>query len=230
VAKQVEMPSISFIVARSYPDHVIGCENKLPWHLRSDLRRFRQTTTGHVVIMGSKTYNSIGHPLPNRTSIVLTRDPPTNDGPIGVTDNFAWASSRESALFLADLFSIATGKADFFVIGGQEIYNLFFADDLINKVYLTEVFASVTGDAYFAHKFPKEKWKLTHEEEVPAGEHDEFPSRFMIYERRERRNRSRWLSAFYSDQLSKTEWLANYLKEHQPTINKYEQKHQFELL
>ncbi len=229
VAKHVQMPSISFIVARSYPGFVIGCDNKLPWHLRSDLRRFREITSGHVVIMGNKTYTSIGHPLPNRMNIILSRDSRTNEGPIAVNEQFVWASNRESALYLADLFSIILGKSDFFVIGGQEIFKLFLDDDLINKVYLTDVFATVVGDAFFEYKFLKEKWKLTHEQDFPANEGDDYPYRFSIYERRIRQHRQRWLSAFYTDKLSKIAWIEQYLRNHKKEINYYERKHQLEL-
>ncbi|MDR3408033.1 MAG: dihydrofolate reductase [Methylovirgula sp.] len=229
MAKYVEMPSISFIVARSYPGCVIGCDNKLPWHLRSDLRRFREITTGHVVIMGSKTFASIGRPLPNRANVVLSNEVRSNDGPIVADGPLFWASNREAALYLADLVSIANEKIDFFVIGGERIYSLFLDADLINKVYLTEVFADVAGDAYFRYKFARDKWRLLHEEDLSASEHDDYGSRFLIYERKERRNRLRWLSEFYTDKLSKTEWVSQYLKEHRREINSYEQAHQLEL-
>lgn len=229
MAKYVEMPSISFVVARSYPGGVIGCDNKLPWHLRSDLRRFREITTGHVVIMGSKTFASIGRPLPNRTNVVLSNEIKSNDGPIVAVGPLLWASNREAALYLADLVSIANEKSDFFVIGGETIYNLFLQADLINKVYLTEVFADVQGDAYFKYKFAREKWRLLHEEDFSASDQDDFGSRFLIFERRERRYRRRWLSEFYTDQLSKTEWVSQYLKDHRKEIISYEEAHQIDL-
>eukprot|EP01035_Chromulina_nebulosa_P065198 gene65198-89207_t len=70
------MPSIASVVARSYPDHIIRIDNSLPWHLKTDLRLFKQRTQGHAVIMGRKTFESIGKPLPNRTNIILSRSEP----------------------------------------------------------------------------------------------------------------------------------------------------------
>jgi dihydrofolate reductase len=153
----------------------------------------------------------------------------TNHGPIVVDDPIFWASNREAALYLADLISIASGKMDFFVMGGQEIYNLFLDRDIINKVYLTEVFSDVPGDAFFKYRFSKDKWRLIQEDDFSANEHDDYSSRFLVYERRERKHRQRWLSAFYTDQLSKTEWVKQYLREHQKEVSSYEEAHQFEL-
>src|ERR1700690_3217865 len=94
MSKHARMPSISTIVARSYPGNVIGYRNALPWRLRTDLRRFREITTGHVVIMGRKTFISIGKPLANRTNIVLTKSPIfLNDTEISINDEtqLCWA-------------------------------------------------------------------------------------------------------------------------------------------
>lgn len=228
MAQHVVMPSISFVVARSYPGCVIGCENKLPWHLKTDLQRFRRITTGHAVIMGSKTFSSIGRPLPNRTNIILSRENRANDGPIAVDDQIFWANSREAALYLADLITISREQENFFVIGGQEIYKIFFSSDLINKVYLTEVFANVQGDAFFSEKFPKRKWKTVEEGTFKQGDDDEYSSRFVVYERRQRRYRARFLSSFYKDVYSKNAWIESYLKTHEKNIRAYEESHQME--
>lgn len=229
MAKYVEMPSISFIVARSYPGEVIGCDNGLPWRLRSDLQRFKRITSDHVVIMGSKTFESIGRPLPNRTNVVLSNTMRSNDGPVIVEGPLLWAADRDTALFLADLVSITRGKSSFFVIGGETIYKLFLDQDLINRVYLTEVFAHVQGDAFFKYKFTRNKWRLLHEEDFSANDYDQYNSRFLIYERKQRKNRERWLSAFFTDKLSKIEWVKQYLSEHQREVSSYEESHQFEL-
>lgn len=179
--------------------------------------------------MGSKTFASIGRPLPDRANVILSHDMKANDGPIVAEDRLLWAASPEAALYLADLISITCGKASFFVMGGQEIYQLFIDKDVINKVYLTEVFADVRGDAFFIHKFSRDKWRLTEEQDFSANEHDEYNSRFLIYERRQRRPRGRWLSDFYTDRLSKIEWVEQYLRQHQVEVNSYEQAHQIEL-
>ena len=218
------------MIARSEPGGVIGCNNKLPWHLRSDLQRFRKITTNHAVIMGKNTFNSIGRALPNRTNIVLSRElRANNDGPIVVGDQIFWAGGRDAALYLADLISISSGKESFFVIGGQEIYKLFFDSDLINRVYLTEVLANVRGDAFFRRGFPKRKWNIIEKTENLSCDGDEYDSRFIIYERRKRRNRERILSSFYTDALSKNKWIEEYLRTHGKKITGYEETHQAEL-
>jgi dihydrofolate reductase len=230
MVRRIIMPSISLMIARSEPGGVIGCNNKLPWRLRSDLQRFRKITTNHAVIMGKKTFNSIGSALPNRTNIVLSRElRANNDCHIVAGDQIFWAAGPDAALYLADLISISSGKESFFVIGGQEIYKLFFDGDLINRVYLTEVLANVRGDAFFLHKFPKLKWNMIEKTEYLACNGDEYNSRFIIYERKERRNRERILSSFYTDALSKNKWVEAYLRTHGKKITGYEETHQAEL-
>lgn len=179
--------------------------------------------------MGNKTFLSIGRPLPNRTNIILSHERRPNEGPIQFDDPLLWAGNREAALYLADLISITSEKSDFFVIGGQEIYRLFLEDDLINKVYLTEVFAKVRGDAFFDYKFTKEKWRLALEQDFSANDQDDYSSRFMIYERRERKYRRRWLSGFFTDKLSRTSWVEQYLRAHQREVASYENTHQLEM-
>src|SRR5277367_244237 len=140
MSNRVRLPSISFIVARSYPGNVIGYKNRLPWHLKSDLRRFRQITTGHAIILGRATFDSIGRVLPNRTNVVLSKNPRhANVEGLAIDEetNLYWTSTREDALHYADLVSIIRGKHDIFIIGGQTMYTLF--HDLVNKVYLTQV-------------------------------------------------------------------------------------------
>src|SRR5277367_4878327 len=115
------MPSISFIVARSFPGKVIGYKNALPWHLGTDLKRFREITTNHVIIMGNKTHVSIGRLLPRRANIVLTRaSAVTNFSEIDVDSEtqLVHVNQLEEALFIADIISICKGMKDIFIIGG----------------------------------------------------------------------------------------------------------------
>src|SRR5664279_4827418 len=137
---RIRLPSISYVVARSSPEDIIGCDNKLPWHLRSDLKRFKEITSNHVIIMGRLTHESIGKPLPNRISIVLTREPTFDQRNSFWNFNdttLLWANNRETALFLADVISIQKQQEEFFVIGGTYMFEIF--KDLFNRVYLTEV-------------------------------------------------------------------------------------------
>ncbi len=206
--RRVPMPSISFVVARSSPGHIIGCDNRLPWHLRTDLVRFKEITHGHVIIMGRKTHESIGRTLPGRTTIVISRRPsPVEPNPFQALQDTAllWAPDRENALFLADIISIGKGHTDFFVIGGGEIFEMFV--DLFHKVYLTEVLANVRGDAVFDFEFKYPYWQQTLENEIPPSAHDQYPSRFTVYEKRDKSTRFRMLPDFLTDAKLRREWI-----------------------
>ena len=164
------MPSATSVVARSYPDQIIGIENQLPWHLRTDLKHFKKRTQNHAIIMGRKTFQSIGKPLPNRLNIVLSRDENID------TKNLKWVTNRETALLIADQYCIANGQKEFFVIGGEKIYEIF--HQFVNKVFLTEVFAGpINGDAKFELEFPRKEWRYYQEKEFSKAEHDEYPFR-----------------------------------------------------
>jgi dihydrofolate reductase len=226
---RVRYPNISFITARSWPGDVIGRDNQLPWHLRTDLKRFRELTTGHAVIMGRKTFDSIGKILPNRVNIVMSRELSSNTDEkilVQAQDSLFFASDKDSALFAADLYSIVNEKNDIFIIGGENVYTTF--ENQVNVVHLTLVFAEVTGDAYFRMKFPQEKWRVREEIDFPKTDTDEFPSRYLLYERRKRHYRYRYLREFYTDQRSKHEWAAQFLATHRSTIERYEAQNQAE--
>lgn len=133
---------VSLVVAAS-ANEVIGRDGALPWYLPADLRRFRALTTGHVVVMGRLTYQSIldrlGHPLPDRTSIVVSST--LGDPGYG---NVLVAGSLPEALGLAEALAEAAGDDEFFVIGGESVYaGMLSAAD---RVYLTRLHEAVEGD------------------------------------------------------------------------------------
>lgn len=211
---RIRLPSISYIVARSFPGDVIGCENKLPWHLRSDLQRFKQLTLGHVLVMGRKTMISVGRPLPGRVNLVLSRTPEADlRNTFWQVDDtmLLWAKNVENAIFLADVISIAKDKSDFFVIGGSEMFSLF--NRFFNKVYLTQVFTNTPpqGDAFWNYTFDGRQWRTVQEQDFRAGAHDEYASRFTIYERRTKTVRYVDARDFYTEAETKQRWLAEYL-------------------
>lgn len=197
--KRVKLPSATSVVARSWPDHVIGIENRLPWHLGTDLKLFRKRTEGHAIIMGRKTYESIGRPLPRRENIVLSRSPFPNSSGV------RWAQNIETALLFADIFSICNFKKQFFVIGGENIYNSF--ERYINKVYLTEVFTRVNGDAKFSWGFPNEDWWSYKERDFPKSDSDDHPFRITTLVRRKPRHRYKTIERLLRDDAS----IANFL-------------------
>lgn len=151
---------ISLIAAVS-KNGVIGVNNKLPWDLPEDLERFKIITTGGVVIMGRKTYESIGKALPNRVNIVITRDKNFK------APNVLVVNSIESALFKAG------GQKDVFIIGGGEIYKQTMS--YVDRMYISEVDMEVEGDTLFP-TIDKNRWGLTKEEVFKGG-------RFLVYKK-----------------------------------------------
>ena len=131
---------ISLIVAVSR-NGAIGLNNQLPWYLPEDLKYFKSVTMGKPLIMGRKTFDSIGRPLPGRANIVLTRDPQwTSDGVEVV-------QSVEQALVAGEIACEAADVDEIMVIGGEQIYRM--TIDLADRIYLTQVDADVEGDAFF---------------------------------------------------------------------------------
>ncbi|MBK9294303.1 MAG: dihydrofolate reductase [Oligoflexia bacterium] len=126
---------ISLIVAMA-KNRVIGIDNKLPWHLSEDLKRFRKITTGHPVVMGRKTFESIGRLLPNRENIIVTRN--TDYRVLGATI----VNSLEEVLE-----KFKNTPEEVFILGGGEIFKV--ALPLANKIYLTLIDKEIAGDAYF---------------------------------------------------------------------------------
>lgn len=191
--------------------------------MKSDLKRFREITTGHVVIMGSTTFRSIGKALPNRTNIVLTRDTSqTNYGSIsfGEETQLCWLNTFEDALFVADIISICREKNDIFVIGGNYMFDLF--EQYVNKVFLTEVFANVEGDAFFTREFTADQWKVRDEKELQKNEKgDQYNSRFSIFDRRVKNYRFEPINRFFTDNLVKDKWLSTQVNKNISKIVNY---------
>lgn len=152
--------------------------------------------------MGRKTLESIGKPLPNRINIVLSRHVEKDE------PGLVWARNKETALFLADVYSIMNGQSEFFVIGGSAVYRIFEND--FYRIHLTEVFANVEGDAYFDFKFDKRKWKIALEEDAPADDDNDYASRYTILDNREEKKRYRFSTDFLTDSGSLRAFLANH--------------------
>ncbi len=156
------------LLAAMSENRVIGRENRIPWHLPADLRRFKATTTGHHLIMGRRTFESIGKPLPGRTSIVLTRRPEYR--PQGVL----------VAHTLDEALGLCAGDEEVFVIGGEAIYRL--ALPRADEIQLTVVHATIKGDARFP-RFEGCEWDLVEDERFEADEHHEHGHSFRRYRR-----------------------------------------------
>jgi dihydrofolate reductase len=161
-------------IAAVAENRVIGRNNDLPWKLPDDMKFFMNTTKGHHVIMGRKNYESLHEkfrPLPNRTNIVVTRQKDFNAPGCHVVH------SIDDALKIAE----KNGEPETFVIGGAEIYSL--ALRKTNRLYLTEIKATVDGDTYFP-EFDKKEWKEISRVPHSADERHVFAFDIVIYERR----------------------------------------------
>jgi len=137
------MKKISIIVAMS-KNRVIGVKNSLPWHISEDLKRFKRLTTGYPIIMGRKTFESIGKPLPERRNIVISRNQNLKLQDVEVVKS------------IEDALKICSSENLIYIIGGEQIYNL--AMPYANNIHLTEVNKEVEGDAFFP-EFDKNEWK-----------------------------------------------------------------------
>ncbi len=162
---------ISLIAACS-TNRVIGVDNDLPWHVPADMRFFMRTTKGHHVIMGRKTFESLGVPLKNRTNIVVTRDPFFIASGVLVTHGISEA---------VDL-AIDGDESEVFIIGGGEIYKQ--SMNLADKIYLTEIDTFIDeGDAFFPEIDPEE-WDLAFEDPHDADDRNEFAYTFKTFLRK----------------------------------------------
>lgn len=164
---------VAMIVAMD-ENGVIGREGALPWRLSSDLKLFKSLTMGKPLIMGRKTFQSIGRPLQGRDNIVITRN--TAYTPHGVDV----APSPKAALWLAYGFARARGTDEIMVIGGADIFEAFLSHT--SRIYLTRVHAYLTGDTYFP-ALPLEEWRTTLSEHYSAGARDDYAFTFTILDR-----------------------------------------------
>ncbi|MCY7350461.1 MAG: dihydrofolate reductase [Cytophagaceae bacterium] len=155
-----------FLIAAVARNGAIGKDNQLLWHLPADLQHFKRLTTGHAIVMGRKTYESIGRPLPNRTNIVVTRQ----------------ANFRLEGCVVAQSLEAATAnlQGDAFVIVGGELYQL--ALPLVDKIYLTEVQAAPEGDTFFP-TLNLIDWQELSRTHHPADERHAYAFDFVELER-----------------------------------------------
>ncbi|WP_163100916.1 dihydrofolate reductase [Peribacillus alkalitolerans] len=160
---------ISFILAMD-ENRVIGKDNQLPWHLPADLKYFKKVTMGHPVVMGRKTYESIGRLLPGRENIILTRD---HD--YSVEGGIVFHSVEE---FMD--YAKKDPNEEYFVIGGAEIFNLLM--DKVDILYITEIHATFEGDTFFP-EIKEDIWTLVSSEKGVTDEKNLYPHTFLVYKK-----------------------------------------------
>lgn len=157
------------IIAAIAHNNALGKDNDLIWHLPADLIRFRKTTTGHHIIMGRNTYESIGKPLPNRTTVIITRNPDYKAEGCVVVHSIAAA------------LEVAKEDDSPFIIGGAQIYKE--AISLVNQLDITEVHHEFEADAFFP-EIDLNIWKETKRERFEADEKNKYAYSFVSYVRK----------------------------------------------
>lgn len=155
---------ISLIVAYAR-NQVIGKDGVMPWHLPADLKNVKELTTGKTIVMGRKTFESIGKPLPNRRNVVLTRSRDFHPEGVDVVH------TKEDVLALGDVI----------IFGGSEIYRQFL--DVVDRLYITEIDLETEGDTFFP-EWDREAYALVDKREGIIDEKNQYPHTFYTYERR----------------------------------------------
>lgn len=167
---------LSLIVAVAQ-NNAIGRNNELLWHISEDLKYFKSTTTGHPVIMGRKTYESIGRPLPGRRNIVLTRGtleiPPVKN---------PQTTSMEVVNSLDEVYAIAQGEEEFFVMGGGMLYNETFGK--ADFLYLTRIYAIAEDADTFFPEVDEKEWDVVRQSQLLHDEENDIDFKFIVYKRR----------------------------------------------
>jgi len=162
---------ISIIVAIT-ENNIIGKANGMPWHLPADLKFFREKTTGHYIVMGRKTFESIGggRPLPNRVSIIITKQ-----------KNYK-AEGCIIAHSLEEAIEIAKDQDELFIIGGKQIYDQALA--FANKMYITRIHTSIDGDTSFP-QYDDSNWEMKSYTEREADEKNAYSLSFLVFEKKQ---------------------------------------------
>ena len=162
------------LIAAIDKNGVIGADGDLPWNIPSDLKKFKEITSYKPIIMGRKTWDSIGRPLPNRDNIVISRNKNLN------LDGAILTSSPEEAIMIAKQRAKENGADEIMIIGGGYIYNEFI--NLSDRLYITEVDIEVEGDAFFP-KIDSSKFKEVKREEKSKEPEDDVYHSMVIYEK-----------------------------------------------
>ncbi len=159
---------LSMILAMS-ENHVIGKDNTMPWHLSDELKRFRRITTGHAIIMGRKTFESLGRPLPKRRNIVLTHQSNYQHEGVTVVGD------------LSEALACCADETDAFIIGGAQIYEQ--AYEQVDRLYLTVVHAMIEGDTLF-DQIDLDAWERVESESYKASEKNDYDFTCSVYDRK----------------------------------------------
>ena len=164
------------MIAAVAENNAIGINNKMPWYLPGDLRYFKAVTMGKPIIMGRKTFDSLRKPLPGRTNIVITRDQDWQHEGVKVVH------SLDEALALAEDIALINGNEEVMVIGGAQIYVQ--ALDKADRLYLTRVYQSFEGDAFFP-EINEDEWLETARQDMQSEDEDPLTFSYLVLDRKE---------------------------------------------
>ncbi|WP_342623894.1 dihydrofolate reductase [Pseudomonas alkylphenolica] len=163
------------LIAALAENRVIGIDNSMPWHLPGDFKYFKATTLGKPIIMGRKTWDSLGRPLPGRLNLVVSRQPGLQ------LEGAEVFTSLDEAMLRAEQWALAQGVDELMLIGGAQLYTQAIERGLADRLYLTRVELSPEGDAWFP-EFDAAQWTLASSQENPAeGEKPAY--HFEVWER-----------------------------------------------
>ncbi len=159
------------LIAAVANNNVIGSENKLIWHMPADLKHFKECTMGHTMIMGRKTFESIGKPLKGRRTIILTSKEGYD------------AEGADVVHSIKDAIKLVKGEKDVFVAGGSEIYRQFIDLFYTRRLLITRIYANFDGDAFFPEINP-EKWDMIDNQDHEPDEKNKYPYAFQVYKKK----------------------------------------------
>ena len=163
---------VSIIVAIG-KNNQTGLNNKIPWNVKDDMKHFKNLTTGHHILMGRKTYESIGKPLPNRTNLIIT----ANKNFVKPDDAYVFDCS-----YKAMDFAKSRGEDEIFITGGSTIYKFFMENKLADRIYLTRLDYDGDADAYFP-KIDNKEWKVVSSEAFQKNDRNEYGGVFETLDR-----------------------------------------------
>tara|TARA_X000000950_G_C13695022_1_gene569723 strand:- start:285 stop:773 length:489 start_codon:yes stop_codon:yes gene_type:complete len=158
------------IIAAIAKNNALGKDNDLIWHLPADLKRFKNVTSGHPILMGRNTFESIGKPLPNRTTVIITRNKDY------VKEGCLIANSVEEAIELVQ------DKPEIFIIGGAQVYNYAMKNNLVDALDITQVHHKFEADAFFP-EIDADVWQLVKQEDFKADDKNIYDYSFLRFEK-----------------------------------------------
>ncbi|MCT1532007.1 dihydrofolate reductase [Sphingobacterium daejeonense] len=162
-------PKVTFIVAAA-ENNAIGKGNQMPWHLPNDFKYFKAKTMDHSIIMGRKTFESIGKPLPGRRNIIISRQPTLNIEDVDVANS------------LQDVINYCRDEREIFIIGGAEIFNQ--AMPMADEILLTRVHTNIEGADAFFPELPESDWELISQEKHNKDDKHQYDYTFEVYKRK----------------------------------------------